>query len=124
MVFEPPDSEEPPKPSAAFVITPLTHATATHAVYCDGSAAGENANDCPADVHGVGVDASTHPETGNAALLVARPAVALAARAFGAAARKYWNATKSRGEALNGLSYWNDNQAPISVILRRAAVEE
>ena len=109
-MVEPPSDATPPVASAALVLTPLSHAVTTHAVHC----APSNDEDCPATAAGVGVDASAAPAVANVALVLARPSVNLATRAFGATARRYWNTTRTRGDALEGLAYWSDNQAGYS----------
>ena len=49
-----------------------------------------------------------------ATLLLARPGINRAVRAWGSAMRQRYNTTRSRGAATTGLSYWDDNQAGYS----------
>ena len=123
VLFEPPSNSS--IPSAALVVAPLDHFTTTFAVHCaapgsarrgaqDAKLAGLDAAPCPAAADGVGVDASAAPGAANAAVTLARPGVTAALRAFGATTRRFHNGTKRRGEGVEGLAYWNDNQAGYS----------
>ena len=52
--------------------------------------------------------------TSMATLLLARPSINRAMRAWGSAMRQRYNTTRNRGPATTGLSYWDDNQAGYS----------
>ena len=52
--------------------------------------------------------------TSMSTLLLARPGVNRAMRAWGSVMRQQYNTTRNRGPATTGLSYWDDNQAGYS----------
>ena len=117
-LFDPPPPA-PAAPVATMALSPLTHFSSNSVVNCPphGKGAVPDTALC-----GLGVDASARCGTkGNhcvlfetAALVMARPGLTRATRAFGSILRRKHNTKRNRGPGVNELSYWNDNQAGYS----------
>ncbi len=114
-LFDPPPPA-PALPVPAMVLSPLSHFSSNQVVNCPP----HNPKSGPADISlcALGVDASA--ECGSSAhcqffeteaLVMARPGLTRATRAFSSILRQNHNTTRNRGPAVKQLSYWNDNQA-------------
>lgn len=114
-LFDPPPLA-PALPVPAMVLSPLSHFSSNQVVNCPP----HNPKLGPPDISlcALGVDASaecgrsTHCQFFETeALVMARPGLTRATRAFGSILRLNHNTTRNRGPAVKELSYWNDNQA-------------
>jgi hypothetical protein len=114
-LFDPPPPA-PAEPVSAMVLSPLSHFSSNMVVNCPP----HNPKQGPPDISlcALGVDASAgcgrspHCQLFETeALVMARPGLTRATRAFSSMLRQNHNTTRNRGTAVNELSYWNDNQA-------------
>ena len=113
-LFDPP-APAPAKPAATMLLSPLTDFTCNAVVNCPPHKKGQ-----PVDKRQCALAVDASGKSGHclgwetAAVVLARPGLTRATRAFGAILRRAHNTTRARGPAVNQLSYWNDNQAGYS----------
>jgi hypothetical protein len=104
-ILDSPGVTEPVAPSAAMVISPLSHFSTNKVVNCPPGKTPPPASECT-----LGVSSATRNvrtlmwETKG--LMLARPALTRSIRAFGSVARQVHNTTRNRGPGVTKLSYW------------------
>jgi hypothetical protein len=104
-ILDSPGHTEPVAPSAAMVISPLSHFSSNKVVNCARGKTLPPASQCT-----LGVSPATNNirtlmwETKG--LMLARPALTRSIRAFGSVARQVHNTTRNRGPGVTKLSYW------------------
>lgn len=111
-LFEAPSYEIPPPPSAAMVLSALSHFTSNQVVNCPSTRGHTNDSSlCALGVSGAVGQCKRCARYSTSALMLARPSLQRSIRAFGSAVRQAHNTTRLRGSGVNQLSAWNDNQA-------------
>jgi hypothetical protein len=108
----PPPSPAAPAPAPTMLLSPLSDFTCNSVANCPPHKKGT-----PVDPQLCALSVDASGKSGHclgwhtSAVLLARPGLTRATRAFGALVRRVHNTTRSRGPGVNQLSYWNDNQA-------------
>ena len=116
-LFEAPSYDIPPPPSAAMVLSALSHFTSNQAVNCPPAKKGEHnvsLDSCTLGVSGAVGQCKKCRQYSTSALMLARPSLQRSIRAFGSVVRQKHATKRLRGVGVNQLSAWNDNQAAYS----------